>query len=190
MRGMIRKPGRAVAVLLVVLAVAAPGENLLNNPGFEEKGHWTAYLFAHVRNQWRSHDGGRYNAAILGLWADKGVPRVINRRLWADQAPNGMIEQRHISVEPGKRYVFKAWLWADLGWQPTEQFMKIIFSDLEGFILGEAYCEIPPIHPMWTPVQCVATAPEGSVCASVAIGARGVTLYGALTIDDVYFGEE
>ncbi|MBP7830099.1 MAG: hypothetical protein KA248_09305 [Kiritimatiellae bacterium] len=178
-----------IPVLLVSLAAVVRGENLLKNPGFEEGGYWASYLYAYPRNEWRSHDDGRYNAAIMGLWAGKGPLSVIDRKIWADQSPDGMIEQRDIPIAPGRSYVFRAWLWADPGWAPVQQYMKIIFYDREGFILGERSIDLPTIYPMWTAYECAAAAPAGAVKASVAIGARGVRLYGAMTIDDLYFGE-
>jgi hypothetical protein len=171
---------------------AAPsrGQNLLKNPGFEESGGWTAYMLAALQNQWRSHDGGHYNAAILGLWADKEVGGIIDRTQWADRAPNGLIEQRGLPVQAGRRYTFQAWLWADPGWRPRQQFMKITFYDEKGFIIGDSSLELTALSSDWTHERLSAEAPAGAATAAISIGARGVSAYGALTIDDTFFGED
>lgn len=183
-----RKTTGAVLLLLLSIAGAVSAENLLRNPGFEIQGSWNAYLYAFTRNLWRSHDGGRYNAALMGQWADKPLGGVIDRRLWADRSFNAMIEQRDIRVEPGVLHVFRAWVWGDPGWAPEQQYLKIVFLDREGYILDTTKEILPRIYQVWTPVECRARAPADTVFATVAIGARNVTLYGALTIDDLYFG--
>ena len=184
----VRIPGGAALVLLGLPAGSGLAENLLKNPGFEEQGYWNAYLYAFTRNLWRSHDGGHYNAALMGQWADKPKGGVIDRRIWADRSFHGMIEQRDIPVEPGVIYVLRAWVWGDPGWLPEEQYLEITFHDREGFILDTAVEQLPTIHPVWTPVECRAQAPAKAAFATVAIGVRNVPVYGALTIDDMYFG--
>ncbi|MBP7830098.1 MAG: hypothetical protein KA248_09300 [Kiritimatiellae bacterium] len=165
-----------VVMAMWFLSLAAQGENLLENPGFEYEGSWTAQDSASLRNTWRSHDGGQFNAGILGLWATRGA--------------NGFVEQAGIPVLAGKRYLFQAWLWADLGWKPAEQYMSILFQDSTGQVLKEEKIPLPSLHPVWTPVKCAAYAPMGAVTASVRIGARGVSFHGALTIDDCSFANE
>jgi hypothetical protein len=168
-----------IVVLFMTLGLSQTSiaaENLLKNPGFEHDEAWAADQAASLRNMWRSHDGGHYNAAILGLWATQGA--------------NGFVEQRDIPVEPGKTYVFKAWLWADLGWNPESQFLKVIFLDDEQQPLSEQTVDVPGIHPIWTPVKCEATAPAKAATAIVRIGALQVSAHGALTIDDLFFGED
>lgn len=101
-----------------------------------------------------------------------------------------MIEQRGIPVEPGGEYVFRAWLWADEGWAPREQYLKITFYGKGGFVLGEERLDLPAIPPEWTPVELRAKAPAKATRAAVSITARGVSAYGALTIDDLSLSAE
>lgn len=157
-------------------AFGAGDNNLLKNSGFEEEGFWLAHEAASVREHWRSHDGGRCNAAILGRWAGLGE--------------HGMIEQRGIPVEAGRRYELEGWLWGDPGWRPQRQYARITFYDAEGFVVGEETHGLSPAVSIWTLFQCVALAPAGASTASVALAAHFTTGYGSLTIDDLYFGAE
>lgn len=166
---------RGIGLLAVFWAVAAGagGVNLLQNPGFEEEGSWEATGAASLRNQWRSHDNGDFNAAILGLWATQGQ--------------DGMIQQSGIAIEPGTQYQLTAWLWADLGWRPQEQYLAIAFQDASGEVLDQVKALIPVLHPYWTPMKCQAIAPSNAVSARVRVGAAEVSPQGALTIDEVSF---
>lgn len=165
----------ALAACTVLGPMAARPENLLRNPGFEAEGHWEAFESAALRNRWRSHDGGSYNAGLLGLWADSGL--------------NAMVAQRDIPVVGGRDYLFQAWVWADLGWQPFEQYMKVVFFDADEQALTEESKPFRGLHPLWSPLRFRVTAPAGAVAAAVSIGANEVSHYGSLTIDDVFFGE-
>lgn len=162
-----------VLSFLVAMAARAQGENLLQNPGFEGDGHWVAEGSASLQNQWRSHEGGQFNAAILGMWATQG--------------DEGYILHEHVVVVPDTRYQLSAWLWADLGWMPGEQYMSIAFYSDGGELLDQVKAVIPEIHPYWTPMKCLAVSPSNAVSARICIGARNISHHGALTIDDVSF---
>lgn len=169
---------RAFMSLITIFSVSilpAQSSNLLLNPGFEGDGGWVAYESAGIRETWRSRSGS-FNGGLMGAWSGAGM--------------NGMIEQRDIEINPGRTYILSASLWADLGWRPYEQYIKVIFYDEDNQVVAEQLKPIRAIHPMWTDVRLEVTAPEPATTASVCFGAFGVSAYGALTIDDVYFGEE
>jgi len=149
-------------------------ENLLINPDFEGAHGWIVYESAGIRETWRSRSGS-FNAGLMGQWSDAGL--------------NGMIEQREIPVIAGQAYLFSVWLWGDLGWRPYEQYLKIIFFDDDLQVLCEERKLLTGIHPMWSQVKLRVSAPAYAASASICIGASGVSSYGALTIDDVYFGQ-
>lgn len=166
-----------IAMFLVMCGLESTlAANLLANPRFEEIGGWTAYESSYLRNDWRSRSDGEFNAAICGLWSDAGM--------------NGLIEQRNLPVVPGNSYFFKVWLWADLGWAPYDQFVCILFFDGNGVPVDVQKFPILGVYPVWTPFRGSVTAPAEAATASFAVGAIDVSSYGALTIDDAYFGPE
>ncbi len=162
--------------LLLALNCPLRAQNLLQNPGFENEGGWNAYESSSLRNMWRSHDGGEFNAGLLGLWSESGL--------------NAMVEQRDVPVQEGNPYMFQGWVWADLGWVPLEQYMKVVFFDAEQQVIQEDVKPLKGIHPFWSLVKFKVVAPKDAVSAAVSFGASNVSVYGALTIDDVYFGDE
>jgi len=166
----------ALFCILLFLSFLFPvsAENLLINPDFDGEGGWIVYESAGIREAWRSRSGS-FNAGLMGQWSDAGL--------------NGMIEQREIPVIAGQAYLFSVWLWGDLGWRPYEQYLKIIFFDDDLQVLCEERKLLTGIHPMWSQVKLRVSAPAYAASASICIGASGVSSYGALTIDDVYFGQ-
>lgn len=161
-------------LVMVLFASVSSAGNLLRNPGFEEVGGWEAHESAELRCQWRSRSGGRFNAALQGRWFENGL--------------NAMVEQRDVPVLAGTEYEFRAWVWADMGWRPNEQFMKVVFYDAEQQAVSEEMKPLKGLHPVWSPVLFRVRAPDRAVSASVALVAFEISIYGALTIDDVYFG--
>jgi len=176
-------PGTLVRGLVLVggltVASAAPAGdpvNLLANAGFEQEAAWTCSGAASLRNRWNNHDGGRYNAALLGTWATQGT--------------EGVIEQGGIPVTAGVAYRASAWVYKDLGWHPMAQWLRVAFYDREGRVLKEHRTEFEvPNKREWQEVVGLALAPSNAVTASVGLGAHGISPFGALTIDDLSFSE-
>ena len=165
-----------IAGCIALINVAAHGStNLARNPGFEQDGGWVASGSGHTKNEWRSHDGGHFNAAILGVWATKGL--------------EGAVEQFDLPVEEQQTYVLSVWLWADISWSPQAQGIGITFYDQDGNRLSGEHLPISFIPPTWKKFTLSAKAPERAETASIRIEATEVSWHGSLTIDDVFFGQ-
>lgn len=161
-------------LLWVLFGSSAAGTNRLVNADFEATGGWRYEGAASGVNEWRSHGGGKYNAALMGMWYSRGT--------------FGAIEQDGIPVRGGETHLLTAWLWADISWYPQRQSVRIGYFNAEHHAVDTQEYALPRIMPHWQRVAWTSTAPLDAVTACIRFQTEDVDFHGALTVDDLYFG--
>ncbi|MBU1694168.1 MAG: lamin tail domain-containing protein, partial [Verrucomicrobia bacterium] len=168
------------------------GENLLNNPSFEQAGtsavralYWDqgdpdthgATSGTATRVNWRSYSG-TWQGAIQGAYSGAGT----EGEFWQE-----------VPATPGEEYRFSGWFWADNGdpygpWGAGEQVMKIEFYSgaTQGVaLLHAATSTLAGVVQNWESRSMDAVAPTNADWVRVVILARDVSYDGSMQMDDL-----
>lgn len=167
---------------------ADAGENLLNNPGFEQAGtasvralywdqgdpdtHGEMWGTA-ARVDWRSH-GGAWEGAIQGQYSGAGT----EGGFWQE-----------VAASPGEEYRLSGWFWADDGnpygpWGAGEQAIKLEFFE-SGVLLHAATGTLAGVGQVWEERSVSAIAPTNADWVRAVILARDISYDGSLQLDDL-----
>jgi hypothetical protein len=175
------------ALLLCPFYAQESGANLLRNPGFETQGSGVqqAYYW-----EWLNPDnqGGSWGTATRENWnVFSGSWGGTIRGEWAGDTFGGFWQQ--VAANPGKKYRFTGWYWADGWWNlwepPEEQGIKIEFFDVATNKIEEHVYMFFDVGPNWVRRGLEAISPTNTAWMRVVIFANNVGWDAALQFDDM-----